>query len=428
MTQRDQDAIQLKTPSPKDVRHIAYAIALGAIAILATIHFDSIAGVLHRIASAFMPIIYGAVMAYLLNLIMVRLERLPFLRNEGRVLSKIRRPLCIISSIAIVFLVFGSAITMAALQLKNSAPVLAQGLATAWDAISKLVQSFEIEGRLASFFGGQAPDWNSLVEDAAKQLGGVDGIVNSAMGVGDAVFSAAVDFGLGLVFACYLLMAKERALAGAKTLIRTALSPLWQSRALTICSTVNASFSRFISGQCLEALILGSLCTLGMSVLGLPHAFTVGAIVGITALVPIFGAWVGGIVGVLMILPYSMHQTLVFLIFLLVLQQIENHFIYPRTMGNATGISTIWVLAAVVVGASLGGIAGMVIAVPIVAAITQLLKNFWKHEDANPSPGSSAPDLSELAACAPGSSAPESPDVAEGSSKPSTLGKDRNAV
>ncbi|MBR3690099.1 MAG: AI-2E family transporter, partial [Eggerthellaceae bacterium] len=393
-------------------------IALGAIAILSILHFDSITSALHRIAGAFMPVIYGGAIAYLLNLIMVRIERLPLLRKEGRIADKVRRPLSIIGSIAIVFLMFGSAITMAALQLKNSAPVLAQGLTTAWNAIAKLVQSFEIEGRLASLFGSQAPDWNSLVEDAAKQLGGVDGIVNSAMGVGDAVFSTAVDVGLGLVFACYLLMAKERALAGANTLSRTVLPPLWQSRAATICSTVNASFSRFISGQCLEALILGSLCTLGMSVLGLPHAFTVGAIVGITALVPIFGAWVGGIIGVLMILPYSMHQTLVFLIFLLVLQQIENHFIYPRTMGNATGISTIWVLAAVVVGASLGGIVGMVIAVPIVAALTQLLKDFWKYESQTPPPAK------------PPSPTSPNPDplVAEGSNKAPTLGKDHNAA
>lgn len=418
MTQLDHNTVQLKKPSPADIKHIAYAIALGAIAILSIIHFDSITSVLRRIVGAFTPVIYGGAIAYLLNLIMVRIERLPFLRKEGRILDKARRPLSIVGSIAIVFMVFGSAIAMAALQLRNSAPVLAQGLTTAWNAIAKLVRSFEIEGRLASFFGGQAPDWNSLIEDLAKQHGGLDGIVNSAVGVGDVVFSTTVDIGLGLVFACYLLMAKERALAGANTLSRTVLPPLWQGRVTTICSTVNVSFSRFISGQCLEALILGSLCTLGMSVLGLPHALTVGVIVGITALVPIFGAWIGGVIGVLMILPYSTHQTLVFVIFLIVLQQIENHFIYPRTMGNATGISTIWVLAAVVVGASLGGILGMVIAVPIVAALTQLLKDFWKHESPTspsakpPSPSSPNPD----------------PPIAEGSNKAPTLGKDHNAA
>lgn len=379
MAQRDQGLIQLKDPSFKDFKKSACVIALVAVAVLVIIHFDSLAGLLQRVARAFMPIVYGAVMAYLLNLIMVRLEGLPPLRKRGHVLDKVRRPLCIVGSIAIVFLVFGSALVMAVLQLKDSVPVLAQGLTTAWTALAKIVQSLEIEGRLAELFGGQAPNWNSLIEEAMKQHGGVDGIVNSAMGVGDAVFSTALDFGLGLIFACYLLMAKERTLDGARTLSRTVLPPLWQKRLSAACSTMNRSFSRFISGQCLEALILGSLCALGMSILRLPHAFTVGIIVGITALVPIFGAWFGGIIGVLMILPSSGHQTLIFVIFLVVLQQIENHFIYPRTMGNATGISTIWVLAAVVVGGALGGIVGMVIAVPVVAALTQLLDGAWKR-------------------------------------------------
>jgi predicted PurR-regulated permease PerM len=131
-------------------------------------------------------------------------------------------------------------------------------------------------------------------------------------------------------------------------------------------------------GQCAEALILGGLCFAGMSILGLPHAFTVSLCIGTTALIPMFGAWIGGAIGALILLPSSLKAAMVFLVFLALLQTFENHVIYPRTMMHATGISTIWVIASVIVGGAMGGIAGIALAVPLAATGQELLKSWWK--------------------------------------------------
>lgn len=131
----------------------------------------------------------------------------------------------------------------------------------------------------------------------------------------------------------------------------------------------------------MEAAILGSLCAIGMIILQLPHALTIGLCVGLTALIPLFGAWIGGVFGALMILPSSPEKALVFVVFLVILQSIENHFIYPRTMRHATGVSTIWVLASVIIGGAMGGIAGIMIAVPTVATAQRLLESYWKRDD-----------------------------------------------
>lgn len=371
------------------MRNIVFAVVLLAAAVLAIIHFDQIIAGLGVIVSALKPLLYGGVMAYLINLIMQRLERLPFLKKGG-ILGKARRPLCIVLALATVAAVVVITVVMAAPQLKDSITAVGRGLATAWAAMIAFIEPLDLEGMLMQLTGGKTPDWDQIINDIVAWVGGFDGLVSSAVGMGGGVFRTAVDLGLGLVFAVYLLMAKERVCAGARTLSRTVLPAAWDERVTRAVATVNDCFSRFISGQCLEAVILGGLCAAGMFILRLPHAFTVGLIVGISALVPIFGAWIGGIVGALMILPTSFEQAVVFVVYLVVLQQIENHFIYPRTMGNATGVSSIWVMAAVVVGGALNGIVGMMLSVPLVATATQLLKGFWKHKAAEAEASASA--------------------------------------
>jgi len=189
---------------------------------------------------------------------------------------------------------------------------------------------------------------------------------------------------LSFIFTLYLLGGRDRLGAQCRRLMRTYLRPGWNERIMHVLSVLNDSFHRYIVGQCTEALILGALCTLGMMLLRLPYATMIGALVAFTALIPVAGAYIGAGVGAFMILTVSPMQALVFLIFLVILQQLEGNIVYPRVVGASIGLPGIWVLTAVTLGGSLLGIGGMLLAVPLGAAAYRLVReDVTKREAAN---------------------------------------------
>ena len=362
-----------------DTKRIVFVVFVAAMAALVVMQVDSVANYLRLVGNACAPVGAGAVFAYLANLLMVRIEPYVFAKSSSSALKRLRRPLSIFITFALIGIAFTAVSALVAFQMKDSLDMLGQGLAKAWSVLESFLASLNIDDKIASVVG-QRPDWAGMVSEGFEKLGGSDKLFDSVLGVGDSLTRTLVDFGLGLVLAVYFLMAKERVARGAKTFASTVLPRPWDARAYRACVVADECFSRFISGQLVEAVILGALCTLGMWVLGLPHALTIGLCVGASALIPVFGAWIGGIIGALMILPVSVQKTLVFLVFLLVLQFVENHVIYPRTMGNATGVSSIWVLVAIVVGGSLAGILGVMLAVPCVATAMRLLEPWWRRD------------------------------------------------
>ena len=360
-------------------RRIAYVIALVTLAVLFIARFDDVVAVFKVVYAVFLPFFAGAVVAYLLNLIMARLEDAYFPSSTNKFIVKSRRLVCMVVSLLIVATVFTVVGLMVSGQLVDSVTALFQGITAAFHAISDFVQEFGLDAGILAIFGNDVSEWEKIVSQAIEQAGGVDKLVDSAFSLTGALTSGMVDGLIALVFAIYLLMGKERVRAGAQTLGRTVLSDVWYQRAYHACVIANDCFSRFITGQCLEAMILGTLCAFGMSIIGIPYAISIGILVGLFSLVPLVGAWVGGIVGALMILPISPEQSLVFVIFLLILQQIEGNFIYPRVVGGSVGVSGIWVLLAVFAGGALFGVAGVLLGVPFVATASRLLDDFWKR-------------------------------------------------
>ena len=203
---------------------------------------------------------------------------------------------------------------------------------------------------------------------------GLGGVVGFVAGTVSTVFSGAVTTLLSVIFTIYLLSGKDRLRAQCHRLMRFALRPKHYDRACYVLRVADDSFHRYIVGQCTEALILGALCTVGMLILQLPYATMIGALVAFTALIPVAGAYIGAAVGAFMILTISPVQALIFLVFLVVLQQLEGNLIYPRVVGASLGLPGIWVLAAVTVGGSLMGIFGMLLAVPLAASVYRLMR------------------------------------------------------
>ena len=195
-----------------------------------------------------------------------------------------------------------------------------------------------------------------------------------AVNVVGTVFSSIVTTVLSIIFAVYLLVDKEKIGRQFDKVMRRYMSTNFYERTKYVISVLDDSFSSFISGQCLDAMLVGIMCTIGMLILRLPYATMIGAIVAFTALIPVAGSYIGAGLGAFMILTVSPIKALIFLIFIIVLQQTDGNIVYPKIVGSSIGLPGIWVLAAVTVGGGLMGILGMLIAVPIAATLYKILR------------------------------------------------------
>lgn len=203
-----------------------------------------------------------------------------------------------------------------------------------------------------------------------------DSVVNTTLNITTSILSALVNFLLALVFSLYLLAQKETLIAQAKRLLRRILPQKAADRLMRLLSLTNNAFSSFVTGQVTEAFILGTLCCIGMLILRLPYALPVSVIIAALSLIPIFGAWIGAATGAFLIVFQSPIKALTFLIFLLILQQVEGNLIYPKVVGKSVGLPGLWVLAAVTIGGGAFGVLGMLLGVPVCSVVYVLVQDY----------------------------------------------------
>lgn len=324
--------------------------------------------------SAAMPLIAGLITAYIVNILMSFYERHFFPRSRKAWVGKIRRPLCMVAAYISVLAGVTILFRLVLPELVAAIGILLDQLP---DAITKTLAWIDAEvlTKYGVILEPASWDWKAGLEKALKlALDSLGGIMNSAIAVMSTVASTIVTTFICLVFSVYLLSGRDRLIRQCKKLMDTYLGRERTKKALHVLSTLNRAFHSYISGQCLEAVILGLLCFIGMLIFRFPYAAMVSTLVGCTALIPVAGAYIGAIVGAFMIFTISPLKALLFLIYLVVLQQLEGNIIYPRVVGQSIGLPGVWVLSAVTVGGGLMGITGMLIGVPLAAALYQLLK------------------------------------------------------
>ena len=335
------------------------------------------------------PLVVGAVVAYIVNILMscyerwlgkIKRPRWLKLRLKKPLWPKLQRPVCILLAILTVVAVVAVLLRLIIPQLISCFEVLIAALPKAiGSAYAWLDETFGISQYVedpAQLFPATT-DWRSILTKGAELLlSGVGGVMNVAFSALSAVTSSMISFFLGLVFAFYILTGKETLGAQMRRLCKKTLGERLTHRAGHVLKVLDTSFHAYIVGQCLEALILGAMCAVGMLILRLPYAIMIGALVGMTALIPVAGAYIGAAVGAVMIFSVSPMQALIFLVFLVVLQQIEGNLIYPRTVGSSLGLPGIWVLSAVTIGGGVMGVVGMLIFVPVAAAAYQLVREY----------------------------------------------------
>ncbi len=359
----------------------------GAILVLFLLiyYWGNISGFFLGLCTAAIPLITGFVIAYVVNILMAFYERLYAPKAKSRFVTLSRRPVCLLLAFLSLALIVVGIIVLIVPELISSVQLLGVEIPAFW---SRAV--IWLEGRLSpeqwssleSVLGdmNMSLNWNEILRKAVDGLmSGVSGAMGTVVTVITQAFSTVVTVLVGMIFSTYLLFSKEKLLGQLDRVARHYLKPNWYERLIYIRNIFDHSFRKFIVGQCIEAVILGVLCMLGMHLFGFPYANMIGTLVGFTALIPVAGAYIGAIVGAFLILTISPVQALLFLVFIVVLQQLEGNIIYPRVVGASIGLPGVWVLAAITVGGGLLGIGGMFLAVPMAAGLYQILKDDVNH-------------------------------------------------
>ena len=344
-------------------------------------HYQIVLSLLSKLLSVLMPFIIGCMIAFVLNVLMIRIEKQLSKVIVNPKLKILKRVLSILGSIALVVGVVAIIIILIIPELVSAIKVIALSLPEVIDNLQNWTDSHSIYLPQLENLINQI-DVESLGNELSKfAKTEFSGVLDSTIDILAVIVNGIVNFVLGLVFAIYILMSKETLKDQTKRLINAYLPSKVADNIFEVARLSRTTFSNFIIGQTVEAFILGALCTIGMIILGLPYAPMVGSLVGITAFIPIIGAFIGGAIGAFMIFTVDYMQAFIFIIFLVILQQLEGDLIYPRVVGSTIGLPSIWVLFAVTVGGSLWGITVVLLGVPIVSVIYSLVKIQVKNRE-----------------------------------------------
>lgn len=352
-----------------------FKVGLSIFLLYLCIHYwTNVSGVLFAFIGAATPLLIGFVIAYIINILMSFYEKHYFTKSKHRMLLKSRRPVCLILSIITFIASVTLIICLVVPQLNSCMQVIFAALPGALNALVDWIEGLNVlPENIMDSLG--AVDWQSRIGQIFNLLvSGIGNVTDIVISTVTSVVSGIATFFMAVIFSIYLLLGKEKLSGQCKRLMNRYLKKSWNDKAGYVISVLNDSFHRYIVGQCTEAVILGVLCIIGMLILRLPFAAMIGTLIGFTALIPIAGAYIGAAVGAFMIFTVAPVKALIFLIFIVILQQLEGNLIYPKVVGSSLGLPAIWVIAAVTVGGGLMGILGMLLGVPLAAAAYRLLR------------------------------------------------------
>ncbi len=342
---------------------------------LCIIYWPIAAKVLFGLLSAATPILVGCVIAYPLNILMSFYERIWFSKSAKKVVIKSRRPVClslaIVTLLAIVALVIGLVLP----QFIECIKLIINYIPVAMTKVVTFLEHYHILTDKALEYI-KTIDWKSWISKGISMLtSGIGDVVEVVFVTISSVFSGVVTAVLSIIFSVYVLIGKDKLGNQLDRAMKHYITDKWYKRTKSVITILDDCFHKYIVGQCVEAVILGVFCTLGMLALRLPYAPMIGALIALTALVPIAGAYIGAGVGAFLILMVSPVKALIFIIFIIILQQLEGNIIYPKVVGTSIGLPAIWVLAAVTVGGGVLGVGGMLLGVPLAAALYRIIRN-----------------------------------------------------
>lgn len=362
--------------SKKTVKRILLVITFTVVLIWGIYNHKLLLNYLGSAYALIRPFVIGLCMAYVVNVIMRPIERMwmkALSKCKGKWVKKLKRPICLLLSIlliigiilAVVFLILPE-LSDSVASLVSMIPSYAAEIEDWWDALSARLVKYGVDLPRFSF----EPD--KLI-DFLKDGG--TAVINTTLSATTSIVTAVINFVLALAFSVYVLAQKETLKRQSEKVLARIMKPERKKKLIALLALVNRTFTNFITGQLTEAVIIGALCFIGMAIFSMPYAPAISVLVGFTALIPVFGAFIGTAIGAFLILLVKPIQALWFIVFIIVLQQFEGNLIYPKVVGKSVGLPGIWVLVAVTIGGNAMGVIGMLISVPLCSVLYVLARN-----------------------------------------------------
>ena len=366
--------------SKMSIKKIRELIVFTALLVVALWKFDVVLGVLKTIWDIIFPFVLGGAIAFLTNVPMSFLEKKIFenVKKKNKIVRKLKRPISLILTIVLV-------VGVIALVMFGVIPQLTRTMGTLVTSINDFIP--QMQSWIGEFFHNNQEIMNLVDQiefdpDQAIKWGisllgnGAGNMMNTTMSAVGSIVSGVATFFIAFSFACYILFQKEKLHIQIRKVFFAFLPRQKADTFLKVCSLTYRTFANFLAGQCLEAVILGSMFVVTLSILRMPYALLIGVLIAFTALIPIFGAFIGCAVGSFLIFMVNPQQAILFVIVFLVLQQIEGNLIYPHVVGESVGLPSIWVLAAVTIGGNLMGIVGMLVFIPLLSVFYTIFREF----------------------------------------------------
>lgn len=375
--------------NPKNVKKILIIITYTVLLCFALLNFDVVFKVLGYLLNLLKPFIYGFCLAFILNIPLSKFESI--FKSKKKKVSKAKNAKPVtekkntklrVAGIAFSILIFIGIIFLTLFlvipEIINTISIFKENIpgafATVQDWLKNLMINYpEITEKITSF----KPDWVALEEDITAIIKtAATGIIGVSIDFVVGFFSGVINIVMGFVFAIYMLMQKEGLIHQFKRVLKAYIPENKLEKVLHVGSLTNDTFKKFFGGQIIEAILLGILCFIGMKIFAMPYALTISVLVGVTALIPVFGAFFGTAIGAILILAVDPMKAVWFVVYIIVLQQIDGNLIYPKIVGDSVGLPGIWVMLAVLIGGNSLGVLGMLIGVPIASVVYKLIKEY----------------------------------------------------
>ncbi len=335
------------------------------------VNFEKILSVLGKIFDILSPFIFGIILAFVLNILINFIENRVFGKvKPGKVWKKIKRPISLTSSLLAILVMLCLIINLLIPQLRNSVVLFTDTLPEYKDDVINIMNKFNVEEKTVDKVTDYLDNFDKAITDYIKDNS--KDVITVTTEVATSVVKIISKAIIGIVFAIYVIAQKENLVRQFNKLMNAYFKPKTVSKVNNVAKMANKTFSNFVTGQCIEAVIFGGVSFIGLLIFGIPYAPTVAVLLGFTALIPVFGAFIGTILSALLICMVNPVKAVIFIAFIIIWQQIETNVIYPKVVGKSIGLPGMWVLLSVTVGASVAGILGMLIATPLCSLLYAL--------------------------------------------------------
>lgn len=361
------------------IKQIRWLMVWAAVLVLLIMYSNAVLGGLALAFSIARPFLYGGVIAFVLNIPMRGIENRLLGGWKGKAAKKFKRPVSMVLSILTVLLILTVVVGTVLPQVTATAAEVGKKIPV---FMGQVLEQLEQLGKNYPELGAQVAqleeleiDWSSLADRVIGFLkNGMTSMLTSTVSVASSIIGGVVNLFISFVFALYILAQKEKLGDQGRRILSAYLPKQAGGQVMKVLTLLHRNFSNFITGQCTEAVILGTMFVIAMTVFRMPYAFMIGVLIAFTALIPIVGAFIGCIVGAFLILIDNPIMAVWFVVLFLVLQQLEGNLIYPKVVGNSVGLPSIWVLMAVSLGGSLFGVAGMLFFIPLLSTVYALFR------------------------------------------------------